>query len=92
MRRLIMWVILGAGVAAVARRLRRNRRASPTLAERMAAKCEQMLAQMPESFPPKRMMADLETVTARTALILEKLDGDTADRDRAEDFEPASRT
>ncbi|MFV2063143.1 MAG: hypothetical protein ACC726_06460 [Chloroflexota bacterium] len=32
-----------------------------------------MLASMPESFPPNRMMADLEILKERTARILETL-------------------
>jgi len=36
--------------------------------------CERMLACMPESFPPNRMMADLETLKERTARTLEVLE------------------
>jgi hypothetical protein len=41
--------------------------------------CERMLAQMPESFPPNRMMADLETLKEQTARILDVLEPRTED-------------
>ncbi len=42
--------------------------------ERCSEMCERMLANMPESFPPNRMMADLEATTAQTARILKVLE------------------
>ena len=42
--------------------------------ERCSGMCERMLAIMPESFPPNRMMADLEAVKEQTARILEVLE------------------
>jgi len=35
---------------------------------------------MPESFPPNRMMADLETLKVQTARILDLVEGQTADQ------------
>jgi hypothetical protein len=37
--------------------------------------CERMLDQMPESFPPNRMMADLDDLKEQTARILDVLEG-----------------
>jgi hypothetical protein len=80
MRRLIIGAVLGLGVLLLARRLKQAMRGSPTLAERLSEKCERMLAGLPSSFPPNRMMADLETVKARTDLILEKLNEEARQR------------
>ncbi len=49
-------------------------RAGPSVGERCSEMCDRMLANMPESFPPNRMMADLETLKEQTARILEKLE------------------
>ena len=49
-------------------------RAGPAVRERCSVMCERMLANMPESFPPNRMMGDLESLTAQTARILELLE------------------
>ena len=38
------------------------------------AHCERMMARMPESFPPRRMMTDLATLRHQTAGILELLE------------------
>lgn len=73
MRRLIISAVLTLGTFALVRRLKRTMQLTPTLHERMAGKCERMLTSMPASFPPNRMMADLETVKTRTALILDTL-------------------
>ncbi len=42
--------------------------------ERCSEMCERMLANMPESFPPNRMMANLEAIAGPTARILEVLE------------------
>ncbi len=49
-------------------------RAGPVMRERCSEMCERMLANMPESFPPNRMMADLEALRGQTARILEVLE------------------
>ena len=36
--------------------------------------CDRMLANMPESFPPNRMMADLDSLKVKTERILEVLE------------------
>jgi hypothetical protein len=42
--------------------------------ERLMARCESMFDQMPDTFPPKRMMRALEETRANTARILELLE------------------
>ncbi len=49
-------------------------RVGPAMRERCSEMCDRMLAGMPESFPPNRMMADLEILKERTARILEVLE------------------
>ncbi len=44
------------------------------MGERCSEMCDRMLANMPESFPPNRMMTDLETLKEQTARILEELE------------------
>ena len=52
-RRVLGGVLAGAGVV-VARAL------APTLHARLTARCERMFEQMPETFPPKRMLQGIE--------------------------------
>lgn len=49
-------------------------RAGPVMRERCSGMCERMLASMPESFPPNRMMADIDALKDQTARILEVLE------------------
>ena len=72
MKRLLIFVGFAAGMALAMRKITGG--AGPTLGERCSEMCERMLAAMPESFPPNRMMADLETLKERTARILEVLE------------------
>ncbi len=44
------------------------------LHERAMAGCERMFQQMPEDFPPKRMMGGIEEIRANTARTLELLE------------------
>jgi hypothetical protein len=46
----------------------------PEVRARGSEMCDRMLAQMPESFPPNRMMADLDDLKEQTARILEVLE------------------
>jgi hypothetical protein len=39
--------------------------------------CDRMLDQMPESFPPNRMMSDLESLKEQTTRILDVLEHQT---------------
>ncbi len=68
MRRLMIGTALAAAVVLVMRKMVGE--AAPAMRARCAEACERMLANMPESFPPNRMMADLETVKEQTARIL----------------------
>jgi len=60
-------VLIGAGVL-VARTL------APKLRERFVAGCERMLEQMPDNFPPKRMMHGLDEIRANTTRTVELLE------------------
>jgi hypothetical protein len=60
-------VVIGAGVVAA-------RALAPKLHARLVAGCERMFEQMPDSFPPKRMMRGIEEIRAtsvRTLALLE---------------------
>jgi hypothetical protein len=68
MRRIAISAALIGGVVVAARVL------APKLHARMMAACEEMFEQMPEDFPPKRMMGAIEEIrenTARTLALLE---------------------
>jgi hypothetical protein len=54
------------------------------LHERLMARCERMFQQMPEDFPPKRMMRGIEEIRADTARTRELLE----ERERAGEAEP----
>ena len=45
------------------------------LHERLTARCEAMFEQMPDDFPPKRMMRGIDEIRANTARTLEFLEG-----------------
>jgi hypothetical protein len=49
------------------------RRLGPKLGERLMAKCEQMFDQMPEDFPPKRMVRGIGEIREQNAEILRQL-------------------
>ncbi len=72
MRRLIIFAVVAAGMLLVLRKM--AERAGPVMRERCSEMCDRMLANMPESFPPNRMMADLEALKEQTARILEVLE------------------
>ena len=60
------------------------------LHERLMARCERMFQQMPEDFPPKRIMRGVEETRANTGRILELLEKHKTDE--AEHFgEPSSK-
>jgi len=73
-------VLIGGGVLAA-------RALAPRLHERMMATCERMFEQMPDDFPPKRMMRGVEEIRANTALTLELLE----ERERAEKAKPLQK-
>ncbi len=72
MRRLLIFAVLAAGMFLAMRKM--AERAGPVMREQCSEMCERMLANMPESFPPNRMMADLETLKEQTTRILEVLE------------------
>jgi hypothetical protein len=71
MRRLLIFAVLAGGMLVALRML--SERAGPAMRERCSEMCDRMLAGMPESFPPNRMMADLEALNEKTDRILEAL-------------------
>jgi hypothetical protein len=72
MKRLLFFAGLAAGMLLAMRMIAGG--TGPTMPERCSEMCDRMLARMPESFPPNRMMADLEILKERTARILEVLE------------------
>ena len=70
MKRLAIGAGLIGGVVVLVRAL------TPKLHARMLAACQGMFEQMPDDFPPKRMMAGIEEIranTARTHALLQEL-------------------
>ena len=61
--------------------------AGSRLHARMLAACEGMFEQMPDDFPPKKMMGGIEEIRANTARTLELLE----ERTQAGDAEPPAR-
>jgi hypothetical protein len=72
MRRLLIFAVLAAGMFLAMRKM--AGKAGPAMWERCSEMSNRMLANMPESFPPNRMMADLEALKEQTARILEALE------------------
>jgi hypothetical protein len=60
------------------------RRVAPKLHARMLDACKGMFEQMPDDFPPKRMMGGIEEIRANTARTLELLE----ERKQAREAEP----
>jgi hypothetical protein len=71
-RFLFVVALLGAGVV-VARKAK--------LHQRVMAHCEGMFEQMPDTFPPKRMMLGIEKIRADTTRILTLLEGRSDEED-----------
>lgn len=68
MRRFVIVVLLAAPIVLIVSKM------APAMRARCADACEKMLTKMPESFPPNRMMADLETIKEQNARILDLID------------------
>jgi len=68
-KRLIIGVALAALMVLIVRLV--AGRMGPAMRARCSEACERMLAGMPETFPPNRMMADLDVLKERTARILD---------------------
>ena len=73
MRRFIIGTVLAVAIVLLMRRMVGG--AAPAVRARCAEACERMLANMPESFPPNRMMADLDELKEQTSRILDILEG-----------------
>lgn len=65
-------IAIGAALAGIG--LLVARASAPKLHARLMAGCERMFEQMPDSFPPKRMMRGIEEILANTARTLELLE------------------
>ncbi len=72
MRHIILGALTAIGMVLAIRSL--AERTGPTVRERCSELCDRFLANMPESFPPNRMMADLDSLKEQTARILEMLE------------------
>ena len=66
-RRAIRGAIAGVSLLAA-------RALAPRLHARLMARCERMFDQMPDSFPPKRMMQGIEEIRANSARTLALLE------------------
>ena len=72
MRRPLILAMLAVGMFLAIRKI--TGRAGPVMREHCSGVVERMSATMPESFPPNRMMADLDALKGQTARILEVLE------------------
>ncbi len=77
MRPLIIGLLAVTAITLIVREM--AGKIGPAMRARCAEVCERMLANMPSSFPPNRMMADLEVLKERTARILDLVDPQTDD-------------
>lgn len=73
MKRLAILAVLAAAVILGFRKM--VQLDGPAVRARCSEICERMLGQMPESFPPNRMMADLHDLKEQTAHVLDVLEG-----------------
>lgn len=85
MRRIAIALAFVGGAAIVARAL------MPKLHARMMAACKGMFDQMPEDFPPKKMLGGIEEIRANTARGLELLE-ERAQKWEGQPFGEASST
>ncbi len=83
MRRLVVFLVVAVGTYLAVRKMAAS--AGPAMREHCAEMCDRMLAGMPESFPPNRMMADLQSLQDKTDRILEMLDGSQPETLRDQD-------
>lgn len=68
MRRLVIGAGLVGGAVVLARAV------APRLHARMLGACERMFEQLPDEFPPKRMLSGIEEIRATSARTLELLE------------------
>lgn len=83
MRRLIILAVVAVGIRLAIRKMTET--AGPAMREHCSEMCDRMLANMPESFPPNRMMADLQSLKDKTDRILEMLEGSQPETLRDQD-------
>ncbi len=65
-------MVVAAGMLLAVRLLAKSQ--GPVMRERCLEMCDRMLDNMPDSFPPNRMMADLESIKEQTARALSLLE------------------
>ena len=82
MRRIAISAAVIGGVVVAARVL------APKLHARMLATCEGMFEQMPEDFPPKRMMGGIEEIRGNTTRILKLLEEGTRAQPKPQEEPP----
>ncbi len=75
MKRLVIVTLLAAGVVVAMRKMVQT--GGPAMRAKCSEMCDRMLDQMPESFPPNRMMSDLESLKEQTTRILDVLEHQT---------------
>lgn len=71
MRHPVIWTVLGAAVVIVPTLASK---AAPAVRARCSQACERMLAKMPESFPPNRMLADVAALKEQTARLVDLME------------------
>jgi hypothetical protein len=71
MRRLLILTAAAGALVLLIRIIAKT--AGPGLQARCSDMCDRMIDKMPDSFPPKRMMSDLESIKNQTADILDQL-------------------
>ena len=76
MRAIVLLAMIG-GLALLARRF------GPQIRARCMAAIEHMLDGMPDSFPPKRMMSDLEVLRAQSERMIALLEEQRAESEQA---------
>ena len=75
MKRLAIFTLVAAGVMVAMRKMAQT--GGSAVRARCSEMCDRMLNQMPESFPPNRMMSDLQFLKEQTARILDVLEHQT---------------
>ncbi len=75
MKRLAISAVLAVGVMLATWKMVET--GGPVMRQRCSEMCERLLKQMPESFLPNRMMADLDVVKEQTTSILNLLEDRT---------------
>ena len=72
MKRFLMFAVLATGTSLVMRKI--VERAAPVMRKRCSLMCDRFLANMPQSFPPNRIVADLDALKKQNARILAVLE------------------